>query len=217
MAADITSKAEILRRIRAANDLRSSEESARSAWQNLPRTYNRAATLQPEAILTLFEDRLRDYDATVSRTTLHDLPEAIAAALTTRAKQAIVIPAGFPSEWLPDAFTFTPDESLNPTQLDTFDAVLTASMLAIAETGTVVLQTLPSQGRRALTLVPDYHLCIVCAENIVETVPQAFARLQSTASLATTFISGPSATADIEMTRIKGVHGPRILDVLLLL
>jgi L-lactate dehydrogenase complex protein LldG len=217
MPADTSSKSEILRRIRAANNGSSTKQSARADWENLPRHYTRTATLQPHATLELFEDRLRDYDATVTRTTLHDLPAAIANALTTRRKQNVVIPTGIPPEWLPEAFSFTLDESLTPTQLDAFDAVLTAATLAIAETGTVVLQTVPGQGRRALSLVPDYHLCIVRVEDIVETVPKAFARLQPTAALATTFISGPSATADIEMTRIKGVHGPRILDVLLLL
>lgn len=225
MPADLTSRAEILRRIRAANNGSSTDPSARTDWGNLPRKYNRTSRLQPHAALELFEARLRDYDATVTRTHLQDLPVAIANALTTRGKRHIVIPTGIPAEWLPANFTFTVDESLaeslaesfTPTQLDTFDAVLTTSTLAIAETGTVVLQNVPGQGRRALSLVPDYHLCIVRAEDIVETVPQAFARLQSTASLATTFISGPSATADIEMTRIKGVHGPRILEVLLIL
>jgi L-lactate dehydrogenase complex protein LldG len=221
MPTNASSKAEVLSRIRKANDGPSTEVAARAAWDTIPRTYNRTSTLPPQAALELFEDRLRDYDATVTRTSLQDLPAAIAAALTTRGKQAIVIPAGLPSAWLPNHFTFTVDEpladSLTPTQLDAFDAVLTASSVAIAETGTVVLQSVPGQGRRALSLVPDYHLCIVRAEDVVATVPEAFARLQPTAALATTFISGPSATADIEMTRIKGVHGPRVLDVLLVL
>jgi L-lactate dehydrogenase complex protein LldG len=221
MSSNTSSKAEVLSRIRKANGGPSTEAAARAAWDTIPRTYNLISTLPPQAALELFEDRLRDYDATVTRTTLDNLPAAIAAALTTRAKQAIVIPAGVPSSWLPELFTFTVDEpladSLTPTQLDAFDAVLTASTVAIAETGTVVLQSVPGQGRRALSLVPDYHLCIVRAEDVVATVPEAFARLQPTAALATTFISGPSATADIEMTRIKGVHGPRVLDVLLVL
>jgi len=88
--------------------------------------------------------------------------------------------------------------------------------MAIAETGTVILQSVPGQGRRAVTLVPDYQLCVVREEDVVETVPEAMARLQETAELPTTFFSGPSATADIEMTRIKGVHGPRYLDVVLM-
>jgi len=94
--------------------------------------------------------------------------------------------------------------------------VLTSATLAIAETGTIVLQDAPGQGRRAITLLPDYHLCVVRAETLVQTVPEAMRALESTAALATTFFSGPSATADIEMTRIKGVHGPRFVDVILI-
>jgi L-lactate dehydrogenase complex protein LldG len=94
---------------------------------------------------------------------------------------------------------------------------MTASTVAIAETGTVILQNVPGQGRRAVTLVPDYHLCVVNAADVVETVPEAMDRLRGTEELTTTFFSGPSATADIEMTRIKGVHGPRHLDVILIL
>ncbi len=95
------------------------------------------------------------------------------------------------------------------------DGVMTGATVAIAETGTVVLQNTTGQGRRAVTLVPDYHLCVVRVQDVVETVPEAIAQLERTAELATTFVSGPSATADIEMTRIKGVHGPRFLDVIL--
>ena len=215
MIANPASKAEILRRIRAANHAAPTEQEARSAWETLPRNYKRTGILTPEALLQLLEDRLRDYDATVTRTSRQDLANAIAFQLNARSKNRIVVPAGTQPEWLPQGFTFVVDEALTPTQLDAFDGVLTGATLAIAETGTVVLQA-PAQGRRALSLVPDYHLCIVSAEDIVETVPQAFHRLQDTAALATTFISGPSATADIEMTRIKGVHGPRVLDVLLI-
>jgi len=92
---------------------------------------------------------------------------------------------------------------------------MTGSTLAIAETGSVVLQNVAGQGRRAVSLVPDYHLCLVRVEDVVEMVPEAFGRLETTSMLPTTFFSGPSATADIEMTRIKGVHGPRFLDILL--
>jgi len=215
MIANPASKAEILRRIRAANHAAPTEQEARSAWETLPRNYKRTGILTPEALLQLLEDRLRDYDATVTRTSRQDLANAIAFQLNARSKNRIVVPPGTSPEWLPHGVTFIVDEALTPTQLDAFDGVLTTATLAIAETGTVVLQA-PAQGRRALSLVPDYHLCIVSAEDIVETVPQAFHRLQGTAALATTFISGPSATADIEMTRIKGVHGPRVLDVLLI-
>ena len=101
------------------------------------------------------------------------------------------------------------------TELDRFGGVITGCTVAISQTGTLILQDVPGQGRRAPTLVPDYHLCVVRGEDVVETVPEAMRRLQRTATLATTFVSGPSATADIEMTRIKGVHGPRFLDVVL--
>jgi L-lactate dehydrogenase complex protein LldG len=127
----------------------------------------------------------------------------------------MVVPAGLTAEWLPGGVEFLVDEDLAATELDVVDGVMTGATLAIAETGTVVLQNVAGQGRRAVTLVPDYHLCVVRMEDVVETVPEAMARLQATADLATTFVSGPSATADIEMTRIKGVHGPRFLDVIL--
>ncbi len=215
MPANTASKSEILSRIRAANATTTTADTAQTAWQSLARNYKREGLLDPAAKLHLLEDRLRDYDATVTRTTPDALAQTIANTLNNRRKIHIVIPPNTPTTTLPGGFTFTLDESLTPTQLDAFDGVLTTATLAIAETGTVVLQS-PNQGRRALSLVPDYHLCIVNAADVVETVPEAFARLQPTAALATTFISGPSATADIEMTRIKGVHGPRVLDVVLI-
>jgi L-lactate dehydrogenase complex protein LldG len=127
----------------------------------------------------------------------------------------MVVPAGMAAGWLPGGGEFVVDEDLAATELDVVDGVMTGATLAIAETGTVVLQNVAGQGRRAVTLVPDYHLCVVRMEDVVATVPEAMERLQATADVATTFVSGPSATADIEMTRIKGVHGPRFLDVIL--
>jgi len=126
------------------------------------------------------------------------------------------VPAGLSADWLPVGVEFVVDEGMTAAELERVDGVMTGSTLAIAETGTVVLQKIAGQGRRAVTLVPDYHLCVVRVEDVVETVPEAMDRLRATAGLATTFVSGPSATADIEMTRIKGVHGPRFLDVILL-
>jgi L-lactate dehydrogenase complex protein LldG len=135
--------------------------------------------------------------------------------LGERKVRRMVVPVGLAAEWLPGGVEFVVDEDLAATELDVVDGVMTGATLAIAETGTVVLQNVAGQGRRAVTLVPDYHLCVVRMEDVVETVPEAMDRLQATAGLATTFVSGPSATADIEMTRIKGVHGPRFLDVIL--
>ncbi len=209
----LSARAEILQKIREANNL---TPAAHTAWSDLPRDYKRSSTLAHDAVLDLLADRLHDYDAQVLRSTLADLPRSIAAMLSARSIQRLVVPAGLPPEWLPEGFTFTPDDALSSAELDRVDGVLTASTVAIAETGTVVLQNVPGQGRRAISLVPDYHLCLVQSADVVETVPEAMARLQPTATLPTTFVSGPSATADIEMTRIKGVHGPRFLDVILI-
>ena len=215
-------KITILARIRRAN---SGVEAARlssrahsspeEGWRSLPRTYTLAGALGPKAVLELFEQRLDDYGARVFHSTVAELPRVIARVLADRQKQQIVLPVGVPETWLPPGVSFRQDDGIAAADLDRCEGVLTAATVAIAATGTIVLQDAAGQGRRALSLVPDYHLCVVTADQIVETVPEAFARLAATSTLSTTFISGPSATADIEMTRIQGVHGPRFLDVLL--
>jgi L-lactate dehydrogenase complex protein LldG len=210
-----SARAEVLRRIRAAKGGVASAEAAQAGWSAIERRYRREATRSREAILELLEDRLRDYDARVVRVGHGQVPASAARMLGERKVRRMVVPAGLAAEWLPDGFEFVVDEGLAAVELDAVDGVMTGATLAIAETGTVVLQNVSGQGRRAVTLVPDYHLCVVRVEDVVETVPEAMARLQATAGLATTFVSGPSATADIEMTRIKGVHGPRFLDVIL--
>jgi L-lactate dehydrogenase complex protein LldG len=166
-------------------------------------------------ILELLEDRLRDYDARVVRAAASGVQAAATKMLGERGARRMVVPAGVAADWMPDGVEFVVDEGLAAAELDVLDGVMTGATLAIAETGTLVLQNVAGQGRRALTLVPDYHLCVVRVADVVETVPEAIGRLHATADLATTFVSGPSATADIEMTRIKGVHGPRFLDVIL--
>lgn len=211
-----SAKAEVLRRIRVAKGGASSAEAVRAGWSGLAREYQRAATRGPEGMLELLEDRLRDYDAHVVRVARADVSATVGTMLGERGKRRMVVPAGIAAEWLPEGLEFVVDAGMAAAELDGFDGVMTGSTVAIAETGTVVLQNVPGQGRRAMTLVPDYHLCVVRVEDVVETVPEAMARLQGTACLATTFVSGPSATADIEMTRIKGVHGPRFLDVVLI-
>jgi L-lactate dehydrogenase complex protein LldG len=204
--------------IRSAIGGASDPSAVAAEWAAIPRNYKRAATLERETILELLEDRLRDYDATIVRARPGEVAQAIARALADRAKRRMVVPAGL-AEWLGEAlplgFEFVTDVGMTAAELDAFEGVLTGSTVAIAETGTIVLQAVSGQGRRVASLVPDYHLCIVRAADVVETVPEAMARLAATSNLATTFISGPSATADIEMTRIKGVHGPRFLDVIL--
>ena len=215
-----SSRDEVLRRIRAAiADAPAVDATAiRGEWDALPRDYKRTASLDREAILEMLEDRLRDYDANVVRAKAGEVSAEIARILAERGKRRLVVPMGLAEalgESLPAGVEFVVDKGLTIEELDSFEGVVTASTVAIAETGTIVLQNVPGQGRRAPTLIPDYHLCVVRAADVVETVPEAMARLQAGASLATTFVSGPSATADIEMTRIKGVHGPRFLDVIL--
>jgi len=208
---------EILRRIRAANASAADAVRTEQDWNAIERNYRREAIRSHDEVLDLLEDRLRDYEAHVVRTAaVDDVAAAVAKMLSERGHKRLAIPEGFDAAWLPAGFDFAVDQGLSAVELDGFDGVMTGATLAIAETGSVVLQNVAGQGRRAVTLVPDYHLCLVRAADVVETVPEAMKRLQATAELPTTFFSGPSATADIEMTRIKGVHGPRFLDVILL-
>jgi L-lactate dehydrogenase complex protein LldG len=188
---------------------------AAEEYASLTRAYERVGLLSADGRLTTFEERLTEYDAHVRRTTPSTLPGEIAAAIARRGVRRIVIPDGIPADWIASSIQRVEANSLSNLELDQFDGLVSGCTLAIALTGTIVLQNAAAQGPRRLSLIPDYHLCIVFAEQIVETVPEAFERLAATATLPTTFISGPSATADIEMTRIKGVHGPRFLEVLI--
>lgn len=196
-------------------------------WAAIPRGYESTRTLDDAELLGLLKHRLEDYDAGVYRAGSSVVANAIAQILHGRGKQRLAVSSGFEQGWLPEGFVYLRDDGLSAAELDVVDGAITACAVAIAETGTLVLQGagaaspnatpgLNGQGRRILTLVPDYHLCVVRVEQVVQTVPEAFARLAAEPTLPVTFISGPSATADIEMTRIKGVHGPRFLDVLLL-
>ncbi|HEY0161126.1 MAG TPA: LUD domain-containing protein [Edaphobacter sp.] len=208
-------RAEVLRRIRAANRGIANASSVAEQWSGIERGYRRSADLSQEQILDLLEDRLHDYDAHVVRTLEAGIAATVAKMLTERGKRKIVIPQGMQPEWLPEGFEFVVDEGASHQELNGVEGVLSASTCAIAITGTVILQNVPGQGRRAISLIPDYHLCLVRVEDVVETVPEAMDRLRATSTLPTTFFAGPSATADIEMTRIKGVHGPRFLDIVL--
>jgi L-lactate dehydrogenase complex protein LldG len=159
--------------------------------------------------LDTFLDRLAHYDATAHVVDPAELEGTIRRTL--RARQRVIVP---------DAWTtavedpLTDDPRLTHDQIDQSQGVLTTCALAIAQTGTIVLDAGPGMGRRVLTLLPDYHLCVVREDQIVASVPEAIATLQSRPTRPITFVSGPSATVDIEMTRVRGVHGPRNLEVI---
>jgi L-lactate dehydrogenase complex protein LldG len=180
----------------------------------VPRDYDRS--LPPGTdILELFVERVGDYRATVQRTTAEGLPTAIATVLTTRGAARIATPAGVPDDWFAAsaAERVGDDPPLAHADLDRLDGVVTGCAVAIAETGTIVLDGGPDQGRRALSLLPDLHVCVVRADQVAGSVPEALERLVPTRPQ--TWISGPSATSDIELQRVEGVHGPRTLDVIL--
>ena len=179
----------------------------------IPRGYGRA--LPPGTdIVELFVERVSDYRATVTRTSVAHLPAAIASVLAGRGARRIVVPAGVPGGWLAetDVERVSDHPPLSHQALDGLDGVITGCAVGIAETGTIVLDAGPDQGRRALSLLPDLHVCIVSVGQIVGTVPEALERL--TPTRPQTWISGPSATSDIELQRVEGVHGPRFLDVI---
>lgn len=204
----------ILGRIRAAlADVPATESPADVP---VPRDYDASRSTPPfDDLPALLAARLADYKALVHRVAADALPEAIAGALRARDARTVAVPGRLPAGWLAasDATAVPDDPPLTAARLDELDAVLTGCAVAVAETGTIVLDAGMGQGRRALTLVPDYHLCVVTADRIVGTVPQAVARLDPTRPL--TWISGSSATSDIEFDRVEGVHGPRTLEVLL--
>jgi len=166
-----------------------------------------------EVDLGLFAARVREYGANVIQTGPGDVAAQVTAALRHRGACRLVVPAGFPVDWEPEADLLRDDPRLTTGELDVVDGVITGCAVAIAETGTVVLDHGAGQGRRALTLVPDYHLVIVRAQQVVALVPDGIAALDP--ARPQTWISGPSATSDIELRRVEGVHGPRTLDVLL--
>lgn len=164
-------------------------------------------------IAKLFVERVRDYRATVHRTTAAALPATVATVLAARGVMRLAVPAGIADDWLSGvaAERVRDDPPLAFRELDVLDGVITGCAVAIAETGTIVLDGGPGQGRRALSLLPDLHVCVVRAAQVVGTVPEALERLSATRPQ--TWISGPSATSDIELQRVEGVHGPRTLDV----
>ena len=193
----------------------------------IPRRYRRAGDAAEDAagdaagagrraeLVELLVDRLVDYRAAVSRCSPVDVAELIGQRLAEHGIESVLVPGGFPERWLSaTSAQRRADEALSPAELDLIDGVLCTGTLAIAETGTIVLDGGPGQGRRAVSLVPDYLLIVLETDQVVAGVPDAVARLDATRPL--TWISGPSATSDIELNRVEGVHGPRTLDVILI-
>ncbi|WP_417217906.1 LutC/YkgG family protein [Arthrobacter sp.] len=202
---------EIMDRIRAA--LKDAP-----AVPEVPRTYRRTGDLDHDQVLEMLVDRLEDYKATVKQVTSADLPSTIAGLLGEAT--TYVVPHGLPAEWLDHdslreddrRLTDAPGHRLTVEDLDGI-SVVTSSTVSIAESGTIILDGSTTQGRRAISLVPDHHICVVPASTVVQLLPEALPRVDPTHPL--TWISGPSATSDIELERVEGVHGPRNLDVVI--
>lgn len=177
------------------------------------REHGRRTTAQTVELLA---ENLADYRAVVHRCADGELPALLAGLLSARGSRSVVVPPGLPPGWLAEAGARTvPDEAASTApELDRVDSVVTGCAVAVAETGTIVLDGSPDQGRRRITLVPDHHICVVRVPGqVVSSVPQALERLDPARPL--TWISGPSATSDIELDRVEGVHGPRTLEVVL--
>lgn len=202
----------ILGRIRAATGGPSAVPAATPA----PGSRSFEPSTRENDTIDLLVEMLSEYRATVSRTTESRLQGDIRQAWAKRGARRLLVAPGFPGQWLPPALELTGDDG-STNSLVSAEGVITTCALAIAQTGTIVLDGGTGQGRRALTLIPDYHLCIVEAERVVASVTEAVERLAPavTAGLPLTLISGPSATSDIELIRVEGVHGPRNLEVLI--
>ena len=188
-------------------------------YEDISREYRTTSDSSTDVLTELLIDRLVDYRALVRQCSEDDLGATIAQALAERGADTIVAAAGLDPSWMANlSLTVLTDavssgDQLSVSQLEVVDGVITSCAVAIAETGTLILDGSLGQGRRVLTLIPDYHLCVVLPDQIVADVPQALARLEATRPL--TMISGPSATSDIELNRVEGVHGPRTLEVII--
>ena len=201
-------RAEVLARVGGAL-------GAGAAVPEVPRAYRGAGARATDGVVDLFCERVAEYRATVARVVAGDLLGAVAALCRERGARRIAVPADGPDA-VEGVEVVVDHPPLSPRALDALDGVLTGCALAIAETGTIVLDGGERSGRRALTLVPDWHVCVVEAGAVVAGVPDAVAALAPAAAdgRPITLVSGPSATSDIELDRVEGVHGPRHLDVL---
>jgi L-lactate dehydrogenase complex protein LldG len=211
----MSSRDVMLTRVRAALGPPSGDDGV------IDRRYRRHDEEPRPAIVAQFAERVAEYRAAVRPVQGGGLAEAIATACRRQGVRSLVVPDDLPAAWLPEGVELlrdAPGSPLTNAQLDESGGVLTGCAAGIAQTGTIVLDGGPRQGRRAITLLPDYHLCVVYDDQVVGLVPEAIALLGDTVRRAArpiTFISGPSATSDIELNRVEGVHGPRTLEVLL--
>ncbi len=244
----------VLDRIRRATPGAAASGAALAeAYGAQPQNYIRCGAMSAGERVELMMQRLREYDAEVVECAAEELARTIATQLAASGRWRFVAPPGLPSEWLAAGFDWRIDEGLTAAEIEGAEGVVTAAFCGVADSGTIVLHHSASEGRRVLTLLPDWHLCILRASQVVETLPEYFSRCaareqgsgvrdqesgnegtreQGNEKMGTegrwtreertkrlpslvTWISGPSATADIEMTRIKGVHGPRFLHVIL--
>lgn len=211
-------RTEILARIR--NATRDVPEGERPEDAPVESGYRVEGDASRTEIVERFAEYVAEYDATVHRVGENELPGAIREALERRGVKRLVVPADVPQDWIPEGIEVLRDGAnggrLSNDDLDGSDGVLTGCAWGIAQTGTIVLDAGARQGRRAITLLPDYHLCVVREDQILGLVPEVIRELESSVKgegRAVTFISGPSATADIELERVQGVHGPRTLEV----
>ena len=199
---------DILVRVRAASAV---------AAQPIPRGYRRHGTLTGSERVALFRTRAAEYRAEVDQVDADTVAEHVDAVCARLGATRLLVPTAIPPSWRPRTVEVVHDDELSHRALSACDGTLTGCTVAIAETGTIVLAAQPHEGRRALTLIPDLHICVVRESQIVELLPEAFALLaqKGLEQKPLTFISGPSATSDIELTRVEGVHGPRNLVIVI--
>ncbi len=211
----MNAREEVLGRIRAAlGDGAAGAAPAGGAAGPGPAGYRIRGELSQADLLDLFAERLSDYRAAVRRAAPGQVLAAVQAALAGRGARRLVVPPGLNLPGPVPGVELAEDHGLPAAELDAFDGVITRAAVAVAETGTIILDGSAGQGRRSLSLIPDYHLCLIEAGQVVGLVPEAVARLAPGQPL--TWISGPSATSDIELERVEGVHGPRTLEVILI-
>jgi L-lactate dehydrogenase complex protein LldG len=209
-------RSQILGRIRAA--LVDVPASERAGDVPVAGEYRRTDERSRDELVMLFAQRASDYRADVQRVSAVALADTIAQACAEQALRSVAVPLGLPDAWLPGGVQRVRDEGLSAVELDHVDAALTGCAAAIAETGTIVLDGGELSGRRALTLVPDHHICVVRAEQIHGQIAEALAAVAAAVTdqhAPITLVSGPSASSDIELERVEGVHGPRNLTVLI--